>query len=378
MRKRPFSRQLVTRWYIRIVPLSVLPPPPSPVLRSLWLLLLLLIGALPLRASLEDTNSPTPAPIPALSEATAQEALRALHGLESQLRASQSALEQSGKEAREAADRQTELLSRGFQALNDAFSAQQQALANRSAQELQAIHSSNRVTAIAGTTFAVLASLAILTIAYFQWRISKVWTDLSLGLPAGRGLADRSDVLALGPMPKEPAPISAMEEASLRLLRSLEQLEVRVQGLERTPSHHRDISPPGIDPESPDSVAAGSNGRKPEPTLRVLTDEQERITGCLDQAQTFSKANDWEAALKCYDEVLSLDPQHGEALVKKGVALERLKKLNEAFECYDRAIALDDSLTIAYLHKGGLCSRLERFKEALECYEKALTKHHDW
>jgi len=75
---------------------------------------------------------------------------------------------------------------------------------------------------------------------------------------------------------------------------------------------------------------------------------------------------------------LALSPNHPEALVKKGTALERLKKLNEAFECYDRAIAADGSMTIAYLHKGGLCSRLERFKEALDCYEKALRTHNDW
>jgi len=75
--------------------------------------------------------------------------------------------------------------------------------------------------------------------------------------------------------------------------------------------------------------------------------------------------------------VLTLNPNHGEALLKKGTALERLQKLHEAFECYDRAIAVNDSMALAYLHKGGLYNRLERFKEALECYEKALQTHDD-
>ena len=60
------------------------------------------------------------------------------------------------------------------------------------------------------------------------------------------------------------------------------------------------------------------------------------------------------------------------ALVKKGAALERLRKFDEAIDCYDRAIAADDSMTIAYLYKGGLFNRMERFNEALECYEQAL------
>ncbi len=74
---------------------------------------------------------------------------------------------------------------------------------------------------------------------------------------------------------------------------------------------------------------------------------------------------------------MSLEPGHAEAWVKKGAALERLGRLDDALQCYDRAIARDASLTIAYLHKGGLYNRLERFKEALECYEKALQTHDD-
>ena len=70
--------------------------------------------------------------------------------------------------------------------------------------------------------------------------------------------------------------------------------------------------------------------------------------------------------------MLTLDPNHTEALVKKGAALERLRKLDEAIVCYDQAIAADNSLTIAYLYKGGLFNRMERFSEALECYEQAL------
>ena len=63
--------------------------------------------------------------------------------------------------------------------------------------------------------------------------------------------------------------------------------------------------------------------------------------------------------------------------VKKGAALEKLGKLDEAIECYDRAIALDQSMTMAYLCKGGVFNRLERYGEAVQCYEQALrTQQH--
>jgi len=84
-----------------------------------------------------------------------------------------------------------------------------------------------------------------------------------------------------------------------------------------------------------------------------------------------------EEALVCFDEALAVEPNNAEALVKKGTALERLRKLNEAIECYDRAIAADNSMTIAYLYKGGLFNRMERFGEALECYEMALKTQED-
>jgi len=70
--------------------------------------------------------------------------------------------------------------------------------------------------------------------------------------------------------------------------------------------------------------------------------------------------------------VLRFHPNHTEALVRKGTALERLRRLDEALQCYDQAIAADGSLTIAYLYKGGLFNRQDRFVEALECYEQAL------
>jgi tetratricopeptide (TPR) repeat protein len=77
-------------------------------------------------------------------------------------------------------------------------------------------------------------------------------------------------------------------------------------------------------------------------------------------------------ALACFEGVLELDPNHVDALVKKGKALEKLLRLPEALEAYDRALAIDDTLTIAYLGKGGVFNRMERFDEALACYEKAL------
>ena len=83
-------------------------------------------------------------------------------------------------------------------------------------------------------------------------------------------------------------------------------------------------------------------------------------------------SRDGRNALACFEEILAIEPDHAEALVKKGVALEKQEKTSDALRCYDRAIELDGSLTIAYLQKGGLFNRMERYEEALKCYELAL------
>ena len=72
---------------------------------------------------------------------------------------------------------------------------------------------------------------------------------------------------------------------------------------------------------------------------------------------------------------LGLEPKHAEALVKKGGALEKLGRADEAIACYESAIEADGAMTIAYLHKGGLFNRLARYDEALQCYEQALQTH---
>ena len=78
-------------------------------------------------------------------------------------------------------------------------------------------------------------------------------------------------------------------------------------------------------------------------------------------------------ALTCFDEALALDPENGEILVKRGTALERLERTEEAISSYERAIRLDQSLTNAYLLKGAALIRLNRQEEAADCYRLAVT-----
>ena len=74
-----------------------------------------------------------------------------------------------------------------------------------------------------------------------------------------------------------------------------------------------------------------------------------------------------------FDQALTVEPTNVEAWIKKGTALERLQKIDEAIAAYDEAIAADNSTATAYLFKAGVYNRQKKYAEALQCYEKALS-----
>src|ERR1043166_6579888 len=150
------------------------------VFRNMCASCMLLLFSSSLKSFAQESSSPPIAVISRPGETNSQEALRAILGLEDQLRSNQLILERNGKEAREAAARNTELLSKRLQTIENAIAAQHQAVSEGNARELQAIQSSNRVLVILGGTFAAVASLAVLLVAYFQWRMSKTWAEISL------------------------------------------------------------------------------------------------------------------------------------------------------------------------------------------------------
>ena len=296
-----------------------------------------------------------------------QELLHAYLQLQEQLQATQLTIEQNRQEAKEAAAQNADALSKGLQSMQQAFSAERAQELGAMQSSTQAMQRSNKVVLDVVAAFAAMVFLTMLIMIYFQRRTSSSLAEISAALPAALGFGPGSAVNALGPGDSHLVGSGAVEQSNLRLLAAIEKLKKRVQGLGQG-ARFKLKSNAG-------TGASGGNGGSSAPSNG---DSGARSAELLSEARSLLDADNTEAALTCFDQVLALEPDHSEALVKKGAALERLHKLNEAIECYDRAIAVDGTMTIAYLHKGGLCNRLERFKEALECYEKALRTHDEW
>ncbi len=301
-----------------------------------------------------------------VEETNSQEVLRSYLQLQEQVHATQLALEQNRKEAQDAAVRNAEELGARLRSIETALAAQR-------ARELEAMQSSNRVMLTVAGTFAAIGFLAMLLMAYFQWRTVSGLAQISSTLPSmralelapGLGAAD-GHLLAAGP-----AALS-----SQRLLGTLEALEKRLLQLEHTTATPVLVATPasgaGTGAERPADQPAGESsgngaggGSSPE------------VPRLLSQGESLLNQEKADEALAKFDAALALEPSHPEALVKKGIALERMQRFDEAIGCYDRAIAAKKSLTVAYLHKGGLFNRMEKFNEALECYEQALRTHEE-
>lgn len=328
----------------------------------------LLLVCLALNAAMRvdgDTNA-APATDSQVEETNRQETLRAYVQLQEQLHAAQMAIEETRKEARDAALQNADTLARKLDQIEQAVEAQR-------ARELEAMQSANRVMLMVAGAFATIGFLAMVFMAYFQWRTVNGLAELAGMVPSSRLLGSGPVRGALGAGEGSVVSVSPAEQSSLRLLSALENLEKRIRELEHTTRPAPVETSPLSDGAEPGSGISGSGNGQAEPAaLPAQPTVEDRIRGLLGKGQALLHTDSLEAALACFEEVLRLAPNHPEALVNKGAACERMQRLDEALACYDRAIAGDDSLTVAYLHKGGLFNRLERYAEALQCYEQAL------
>jgi tetratricopeptide (TPR) repeat protein len=242
--------------------------------------------------------------------------------IQAQLHDTQMALEKSREEARQtAADTAARILA--LEQTNAAQRAEDLALAQKNQQSMFMLAGAFGLTVLA----------AVLFMAWLQWR--SVARLVEIASRPDTALASAGTVQQLA------APGRATVEVSnARLLDIVGQLEKKILELE-------------------------SGGR-------LLASPAAKSADPLAEGQAFLDANESQKALDCFEMILSAQPQHPEALVKKASALEKLGRADEALVCCDRAIAADGAPVTAYLFKGELLNRLRRYDEALKCYEQAM------
>ena len=294
-----------------------------------------------------DTNSVSATMV---SETITQNMVNGYLQIQAQLHDAQLAIEKNREEAAAAAKRNEDALAARIQALENNLAAQH-------ASDVELAQKNQQVTLLLAGAFGLIVVAAVLFMAYLQWRAVARLVELS---------ARRSPEFAFGTPGVAPLVSNGVvAQSNARLSGAVETLRQRILELEQS------VRPPLTEKNPAAANGSHKNGgsRNGHP---VAGDRDECIASLLAEGQTLLDAQEPARSLECFEVALGLEPRHAEALVKKGGALEKLGRTDEAIACYDQAIAADGALTIAHLHKGGLFNRLARYDEALQCYEQAL------
>lgn len=98
----------------------------------------------------------------------------------------------------------------------------------------------------------------------------------------------------------------------------------------------------------------------------------QKISSLLQKAREFKDKKDCDEALKCFDEILYIQPNHILSLMEKTHIYGDLGKFKEAIECCDKRIEIDSQDKFALLFKGNYLGELGKFEEAIECYDKSI------
>ena len=160
-------------------------------------------------------------------ETNSQETLRSYLQLQEQIHATQLAVERSRTQAEAAAAETAKTFTARLQGIETA-------LASQRAQELEAMQSSNKVMLLVAGLFAALGLLAMLFMAYFQWRTINRLAEISAALPLAHALGSGPAVGALGAGDPHLVTVSLPEQSNQRLLGALDRLEKRIHELEHT------------------------------------------------------------------------------------------------------------------------------------------------
>jgi tetratricopeptide (TPR) repeat protein len=336
-------------------------PSPVPSLRRFRFLLALAVIGLAGHAA-----DPAPGRPAGQDEISAAELLKSLLLTREQLHAAQLAAVNARLEAETKSRQESEALNAKLEGLRSAIDTEraaqraelQRTQAERERERLEMERNYRTLLWVVGG-LAAAGLLVVLVSPWLQLRAINRLHDSALAraqLPAPKP----TGLLAQG---MEPGPAEQVVNSSnQRLLSMVDRIERRINALEQSAAPAVASGP----------VSSTTNLVAETDAARRASDQSAWVGVLLAKAQGLLKANKAQEALHCLEEILKLDPNHAEAWVKKGSALERLRQDEGAVRCYDRAIELNSALTLAYLLKGGVCNRLKRFDEAVTCYEEAL------
>ncbi|HZQ46497.1 MAG TPA: tetratricopeptide repeat protein, partial [Verrucomicrobiae bacterium] len=253
-----------------------------------------------------------------------QESLRSYLLIQEQLRNTQIAIEKNRQEAEAAALHNAEQLQTRLDGIQKSLAAQR-------LDELKNIQKSNRTVLMAAGAFLIIGFVVLIAAAFLQWTVVNRLAAITTALPDSSLLGQGRAAAALGMGDGEMVPGQALEQSSSRFLSLVERLEQRIQDMETSVQPHGHLTNGAGSNGGNGSNGAlvfangeshgSTNGAAHEPAagsdeatgLPAVVDKAGTVTSLLGKGQTLLKLDKPEAALACFDEALSIDPDNTDA-----------------------------------------------------------------
>lgn len=96
------------------------------------------------------------------------------------------------------------------------------------------------------------------------------------------------------------------------------------------------------------------------------------IEDLLKQGQRELNLGNPKEAIKYFDKILEISPNHIDALIKKGNILGKIGRYHKAIECYDIVLLQDKISILALVNKGLAHHYIEEYDNAIQCYDMVL------
>ena len=201
------------------------------------------------------------------------------------------------------------------------------------------------------------------------------YRSLTVGAAAGGGRPDRNPNLFVPQMPSTSSQLlpSNLSRMLRRAQRALEEGDLaKAERLHTALLQHH---PDNFDALHGLGQINYQRGRLDAALALIqaaLRSDFTRVDGFASLGLVFHALRDFARALVSYDEGLRLEPDDGELLNRRGVALLELKRPDEALASFDRLLAAAPAHLDALGNRGNALLKLNRVAEALAAYDRAL------
>ncbi len=107
---------------------------------------------------------------------------------------------------------------------------------------------------------------------------------------------------------------------------------------------------------------------------RILEKEPKNLNALINKGVTLFRLGEYEEARKYYDSVLSINSSNIEAIVNLGVLLDQMGEREEAESYYQKATRLepDEKNFEDHLYRGIALNNLKKYEEAILCFDRGL------